>query len=157
MDQSQKQKLIAQILVGSAWIDRHLEPEERTYLQTFLDRHGFGHDQDLTAMLIEPIPVQDTERRLVQYLKAATNDERMQLLAHIGKVLIADDTVSEIEHDLLDEYHELMARIPAQPDPQPSVSDAVESVPEEIGKAARHIGSFVVDLINRFKNESTSN
>ncbi len=148
MDQSQKQKLMTKILVGSAWIDRKLEPAEKDYLQTVLDRYGLGKDAELSAMLHQPTPVSTTEKWLVQYLKDSSSEERMQLLANIGKVLIADDTVSDIEHDLLDEYHELMARIPAK-ETESGRRDV--SLTEEIGQAARHIGSFVVDLINRFK------
>ncbi len=149
MDQSQKQKLMTQILVGSAWIDRRLEPEEKDYLKTVLDRYGLGKDAELLAMLHQPTPATTTEKWLVQYLKESSDDERMQLLANIGKVLIADDTVSDIEHDLLDEYHELMARIPAK---ETEAGGRDVSLTEEIGQAARHIGSFVVDLINRFKD-----
>ena len=147
MDQSQKQKLITQILIGSAWIDRNLKPEEKIYLQTVLERYDLGQDNELLALLNEPTPVKTTEQWLVEYFKHSSKDERMQLLADIGNVLIADNIVSDIEHDLLDDYHELMAKMPAREFPDSSVTD-------EIGKAARHIGSFVIEMINQFQNQS---
>ena len=144
MDQIEKQKLMTQILIGSAWIDHTLAPSEKQYLETILDRYDLGQDQEIQQLLSEPTPAKTTEKWLVQYLRHATNDERMQLLAKIGNVLIADDTVSDVEHDLLDDYHDLMARISPQTD-----GDSDISVTEEIGKAAQKIGEFVIDAINR--------
>ena len=142
MDQSQKQKLMTQILIGSAWIDRTLAPEEKSYLQKVLDRYGLGHDQELLDLLAEPTPTADTEQRLVKYFQNSSDEERMRLLADMGKVLMADDEVTDIEHDLLDDYHALMAKIPAR-----SSSDE-PSITEEIGQAVRQVSSFVVDLLN---------
>ena len=142
MDQTQKQKLMTQILIGSAWIDRTLAPEEKSFLQQVLERYGLGHDEEVMDLLAEPTPVADTEKRLVTYFKNSSEDERMQLLADIGKVLIADDEVTDLEHDLLDDYHALMAKIPAR-----SSTDE-PSITEEIGQAVRQVGSFVVDLLN---------
>lgn len=148
MDQSKKQKLITQILIGSAWIDRSLEPEEKTYLQKILERYDLGRNDELLALLNEPIPVKTTEQWLVEYFKHSSGEERMQLLADIGKVLIADDTVSDVEHDLLDAYHALMAKIPSREAADMSVTD-------EIGKAVRQISSFVIDVINQVTPSSS--
>lgn len=146
MDQSQKQKLMTQILIGSAWIDRSLEPQERLYLQKVLERYHLGHDAELLALLNKPTPVETTEKLLIEYFRQSTNDERIQLLADIGKILIADDTVSDVEHDLLDEYHELMARMPTHESPEISMT-------AEIAKAARQIGSFVIDLVHQVNHK----
>ena len=133
---------MTQILIGSAWIDRTLAPEEKSYLQKVLDRYGLGHDQELLDLLAEPTPTADTEQRLVKYFHNSSDEERMRLLADMGKVLMADDEVTDIEHDLLDDYHALMAKIPAR-----SSSDE-PSITEEIGQAVRQVSSFVVDLLN---------
>jgi len=38
------------------------------------------------------------------------------MLAAIGKLVIADDTVLPQEHALLDDYYALIAKIPARPE-----------------------------------------
>jgi len=53
---------------------------------------------------------------MVEYLADTTETERQRLLAAIGKLVIADDTVLPQEHALLDDYYALIAKIPARPE-----------------------------------------
>lgn len=132
-EQQQQHRLILQILMGSAWADQHLEPQEMRYLQALLDRYHLSHDSELQSLLEAPVSPQQTERWIVAYLKNADEEERMILLAKIGKVLIADDNVSDSEHDLLDRYYDLMARTPHN----------AEAIP----KLVNTLGRFVRDSI----------
>ncbi|MCG9893387.1 MAG: TerB family tellurite resistance protein [Thermosynechococcaceae cyanobacterium MS004] len=113
MDLAHQHQLMLKILIGSAWVDRHLEPEEVTYLNSVLKRFHLEGDRDLQALLKTPVPPEQTERWLVAYLRDTPDSERLKLLAAIGNLLISDHVVSAVEHDLLDEFHDLMASLPA--------------------------------------------
>ena len=140
MDVERQHKLTLKILIGSAWADRQLEPEEIQYLGTLLRRYQLDRDPELLVLLEQPVPLEQTERWMIAYLQNTTNEERLKLLADMGRILIADNVVTGREHDLLDEYHELMARIPAHPDmvrPRPAPRAAPESS-HDYGGAATH-------------------
>lgn len=121
----QSQILILKIVIGSAWIDRHLEPGEVKYLQTLLERYRLDHNSELLALLEKPVPLPQTEQWMVQYLMDATETERLQLLGAIGKMVIADEIVSPEDHNLLDDYYDLMADIPPKPEATPTLVKTV--------------------------------
>ncbi|MGB7414220.1 MAG: TerB family tellurite resistance protein [Thermosynechococcaceae cyanobacterium] len=133
MNTEQQHRLIIQILIGSAWADQHLEPQEVDYLRSLLQRYHLSHDTELQELLQTPVLPEQTERWIVAYLKNAEEEERMILLSKIGNVLISDDQVSDSEHDLLDRYYELMAQ----------VSHRSEAIPNLI----KTVGRFVRDSI----------
>ena len=129
MDTESQHRLTLQILIGSAWIDHTLNDAEKTYLQTVLERYHLSNDAELQALLAAPVAPQQTERWIATFLKGTPTEERLKLLASIGQLLIADDVVSDVEHDLLDGYHDLMAKISDEPD--------------YIGTLAQNIGKYV--------------
>ncbi len=129
----QQHRLILQILMGSAWADQQLEPQEVSYLHKLLQRYHLSQDTELQALLEKPVSSKQTEKWIIAYLKHADEEERMSLLAKMGNVLIADDNVSDSEHDLLDRYYELMARI----------SHSEEAIPQFV----KTLGHFVRDSI----------
>jgi len=65
--------------------------------------------------------------------------ERQRLLAAIGKLVIADDTVLPQEHALLDDYYALIAKIPARPEKH-------HLQVETVGKFVRKVARTVRDL-----------
>lgn len=138
MEPQNQHKLMLKIIIGSAWVDGHLEPAEVQYLQTLLDRYQLTHASDVLALLEEPVPLSQTELWMVEYLADTTETEieRQRLLGAIGKVVIADDTVLPQEYTLLDDYYALMAEIPARPEETPTL---VETVGKFVRKAARTV------------------
>jgi uncharacterized tellurite resistance protein B-like protein len=139
LEQSAEHKLILKILIGSAWVDRHLDAHEVTYLHALLTRYHLEGDRELRDCLARPMLIDQTESLVVGYLKEANDEQRLALLAKIGKVLIADDQVSEQEHDLLDDYHELMGRIPAPADPSEPSLELVPQLVKMVGQFARKV------------------
>jgi uncharacterized tellurite resistance protein B-like protein len=142
MTSEQQHRLILQILMGSAWADQHLEPQEVVYLQALLQRCRLSQDAELQSLLETPVAPQQTERWIIAYLKNADEEERMILLAKIGKLLIADDTVSDSEHDLLDRYYELMARTPHH-------EEAIPKFVKTLGQFVRHSIKTISELAER--------
>lgn len=141
MEPQHQHKLILKIVIGSAWVDGHLEPSEVKYLQTLLDRYHLSHDPELLELLEQPVSLRQTEGWMVNYLADTTEAERQGLLAAIGKIVIADDIASPLEHTLLDDYYTLMAKIPAR----------TEETPTQI----KIVGSFVRQVFKTLRNLST--
>lgn len=142
METTQHQRLMLKILIGSAWIDQHLVPDEIAYLNRVLSRFHLEHEAELQTLLKVPVHPSQTERWLIEYLKDSPDAERLKLLAAIGNLLIADHDVSDIEHDLLDEFHELMASIPSPVEPpSPSEGDWAPKILQQVGQFFRRVMS----------------
>lgn len=132
------QRLTLQILIGSAWIDHHLSDPEVAHLQKILSRYHLSQDTELQILLQHPVQPAQTERWMVEFLKNTHQEERLQLLAAIGNLLIADEVVSDVEHDLIDEYHDLMNRIPDGPD---HITSLVKNIGHYVKKSLENIAS----------------
>lgn len=139
--ESQHQQQILKIAIGSAWADRHLEPGEVEYLQTLFQRYHLSHSSQMQALLETPVPLEQTERWIVEYLSDTTEAERLKLLANIGNVLIADDDVSETDHDLLDEYYTLMAEIPPHPEATPTLVQTIGQFARKVIRSVRKLAN----------------
>ncbi len=139
MDLQSQHRLMLKIIIGSAWVDGHLEPAEVQYLQTLLKRWQMTHVPDLLALLEAPVSLRQTERWMVDYLADTTETERQRLLAAIGKMVIADETVLPPEHTLLDDYYTLMAEIPAR-------REETTTLVETLGKFVRKVAQTVRKL-----------
>lgn len=133
-------QLLMKIIIGAAWIDHHLEPAEVGYLNQLLERHRLTHRPELKSLLDTPVPPQQTERWMVEYLQQTTELDRQKALAAIAKMLIADDTVSDSEHDLLDDFYLMMERIPPQPE---ALTQLVETVGQFARKVMRTVNQFI--------------
>ena len=141
MEPQYQHKLMLKIVIGSAWVDGHLEPSETRYLQTLLERYHLTRDPELLALLEQPVSLRQTERWMVEYLADTTDEERQRLLAAIGKLVIADDSVLPPEHRLLDDYYALMAEIPAHPQETPTVVKTVGSFVRRALKTLRDLST----------------
>lgn len=130
-------QLMLKIVVGSGWADGQLDPPELNYLHSLIRRYGLEQDVELQALLQDPIPKEQTEGWMLEYLSQADTEHRMHLLTALGNLLIADDRISEEEHALLDEYHILMANIPPRREVTPTF---VSTLSGFLHKAiARHV------------------
>ncbi len=113
------------IIIGAAWVDGVLQTEESAYLQALLSQYHLQQDPELSSLLASPVPLNVTERLIANYLTTSTAAERQKLLVDLGTLLIADDVVSPQEHQLLDDYYDLMAEIPALPEPGPALASTI--------------------------------
>lgn len=135
MDTSTQNHLALKILIGSAWADGVLDPEEQEILSAALQRHGETYDRELKHLLEHPVDLQQTERWISQYLADATDTERQALLGAIGRVLFADRDISDEEHMLLDDFHSMMGTIPAHAE----IPELAKTVGKFVKKAVRSI------------------
>ena len=132
MDPTTQHHLTLKISIGSAWADGVLEPEEKEVLSSLLTRYGETYDRELKRLLENPVPLQQTERWIAEYLQDSTEAERQQLLGAVGRMLFADRKVTEEEHMLLDDFHAMMGQIPAH---------------AEIPQVAKAVGKFVKNAV----------
>lgn len=137
MDASDRKLLLLKVVIGSAWVDGQLEPEELDYLKNLLERHHLADDYELQAMLKHPIPIDATESWIVDYLARANEEQRDQLLMMVITVITADGVIDATEHSFLLEYQGLMSRIPARPDTAPDLAKALRQMVQQAARLAR--------------------
>ncbi len=116
--------LMLKIVIGAAWVDGVLQPQEVAMLEAMLGRHGLARDPVLLNLLKNPVSVTLTERWIAEFLADSTASERQTLVGAIGNLLYADRQVSDAEHNLLDDLHTMMATIPEQAEP-PEIAKAI--------------------------------
>lgn len=138
MNPQHQHQLMLKIIIGSAWADGHLEPTEVQYLQTLLDRYQLRHVPELETLLDKPVALAQTERWIAQYLTGSNETQRQSLLAAIGKMVIADDTVTQQEHMLLDDYYLLMAKIPPIAEQSPT-DERTPTIVKTVGQLLRKV------------------
>jgi hypothetical protein len=134
-----RQKQLMQIVIGSAWVDGSMEPREAAYLAKLLEHYRLTQDKDLQRSLMNAVPMQQTEKWMREYLFGTTEVDRQRALVAIAKLVIIDDEVSDTEHQLLDDYYEMMAQFP----PLPDIAPLVKTVGKFVKRAAEVIGRFV--------------
>lgn len=80
---------------------------------------------------------------MAQYLADANETQRQSLLAAIGKMVIADDTVTQQEHRFLDDYYLLMAKVPPYREQAPR--------DEQTPKLVKTVGQFVRQVVKKLR------
>ncbi|MEM8602435.1 MAG: TerB family tellurite resistance protein [Cyanobacteria bacterium P01_H01_bin.121] len=114
--ESEHQTLLVKIAIAAVWVDNQLEPAEVEYLQHTFSQQGLITAAELETVLQQPVSSAQLNLWLVAYLRNSNKIERQQMLATIANLFMADGTVSNEEHQFLDEFYELMAQIPPQPE-----------------------------------------
>ncbi len=99
-----KTKLLLKILIGTAWLDGIIYPQEREYLRATADKWGFRDDGDLKNLLSELRPVSPAEcyEWLEEYLgHNPTQEDYDSLLTEISSLIYSDGDVQVQEAKLL--------------------------------------------------------
>ena len=110
----QVQTQLMEIVVGAAWADGQLTPGEADYLEQLLERYGLEHNERLQGLIAEAVSLETVMAWMVTYLRETNEVERHRAVVALANLFISDDEVVDVEHDILDEFHRLMDRIPAQ-------------------------------------------
>ena len=102
---TQKDKQLFKILVGTAWIDGIIEPEERAYLRQVAQELQLTQDSEIKILLSELKTVQPTEcylwleEYLIQYPDV---DDYFDLLERVGGIVYGNGDVDIRETKLLE-------------------------------------------------------
>ena len=125
-------KLI-KILIGAAWLDGKIQPEERTYLNRVAQEKGIAQDPEIYPLLHELRRVEFAEcyQWVQDYLGESPNTADYQnLLEALSGLIYSDSDVDTEEAKLLTQLQSLD---PVEREPQP----AHNAVMKEIQKLYR--------------------
>ncbi|MDX2244385.1 MAG: TerB family tellurite resistance protein [Leptolyngbyaceae cyanobacterium bins.302] len=103
-------KTLVKILIGTAWIDGKIQPEEREYLHRIAREKGVADEPDIQPLLYEfrPVPAAECYEWVKQYLgDRPTSESCQQLLEAISGLIYSDGTVATEEAKLLTELQSL--------------------------------------------------
>lgn len=103
-------KNLVKILIGAAWIDGKIQPEEREYLRQIAQQKGVANDPDIKPLLYELLSVPPTEcyNWVSEYLGSSpTNQECQNLIEAISGLIYSDGDVATEEARLLSRLQDL--------------------------------------------------
>jgi uncharacterized tellurite resistance protein B-like protein len=111
-------KKLLKILIGAAWLDGKIQPEERQYLQRVAREENLATDPEIQPLLYELRAIQPTELDawVREYLGDRPDTEACQnLLQAISGLIYSDGEVATEEAKMLTE---LQLTAPASGEPQ---------------------------------------
>ena len=99
-----KVKTLVKILIGAAWIDGQIQPEEREYLHRVVKEKGVADEPDIQPLLYEFRPVKPEE--CYEWVKEflgdqPTSENCQQLIEAISGLIYSDGSVANEEAKLL--------------------------------------------------------
>ena len=131
-----KMKQILKILIGAAWIDGIIQPEERVYLRRVAVDFKLADDPEIKSLLSELKPIQPVEcyQWLEEYLgdNPSTKDYQ-QLLEIISGLVYVDGYVDIREAKLIET---IQSCDPNNPECRNSILDKVLRKIQKLYKAA---------------------
>jgi uncharacterized tellurite resistance protein B-like protein len=108
--QSSSTKNLVKILIGAAWIDGKIQPEERQYLRHIAQEKGVATDPEIKPWLYELVSVQPNECYdwVREYLgDRPTNEDYQNLIQAISGLIYSDGEVAVEEAKLLTTLQQL--------------------------------------------------
>ncbi|MEM7726402.1 MAG: TerB family tellurite resistance protein [Cyanobacteria bacterium P01_A01_bin.45] len=111
--ESSNVKSLVKILIGAAWIDGVIQPEERQYLRQIAKERGLEKDPEIKPWLYELVEVKPTEcyEWVKEYLGDRPSQEEYQsLIQAISGLIYSDGDVATEEAKLLLKLQELSDR-----------------------------------------------
>ena len=104
MKKVKKNQQLLKILIGAAWLDGIVQPEERQYLRQMAAEKGVANDPDIKPILFELKPVKTAE--CYEWLEDYLGDNPSQanyesLLSAISTLIYSDGNVDTQEAKLL--------------------------------------------------------
>ncbi|XGV99880.1 MAG: TerB family tellurite resistance protein [Leptolyngbya sp. BL-A-14] len=131
MTTDSKTKTLLKILIGVAWIDGQIQPEEREYLHRIVKEKGLQNEPEIQPLLYEFRPVKPAECYgwVNEYLGDHPTSEACQhLIEAISGLIYSDGSVDSSEAKLLTDLQHLdPAQVAADPGKSP-VLTAIRNV-----------------------------
>ncbi|HLP90117.1 MAG TPA: TerB family tellurite resistance protein [Nostocaceae cyanobacterium] len=103
-------KNLIKILIGAAWIDGRIQPEERQYLREIAQAKGLAQDPEIKPWLYELVAVQPNEcyEWVKEYLgDRPSADDCENLIEAISGLIYSDGEVAIEEAKLLTKIQEI--------------------------------------------------
>ncbi len=121
-------KQLVKILIGVAWIDGKIQPEERTYLNQVAQEKGIATEPEIYPLLHELHQVKPTEcsEWVSEYLgDFPSNEDYQNLLEAIGGLIYSDGDVDTEEAKLLTKLQSLDSE---NNSPQPAHNAVIKEI-----------------------------
>lgn len=121
-------KQLVKILIGAAWLDGKIQPEERKYLDRVAQDKGVATDPEIYPLLHELRQVQTAEcyEWVKQYLGDRPSSEDYQKLVEtISGLIYSDGDVATEEAKMLSKLQSLD---PKNGSPQPAYNAALKAI-----------------------------
>ncbi|MEQ9667018.1 tellurite resistance TerB family protein [Coleofasciculus sp. G2-EDA-02] len=121
-------KQLVKILIGAAWIDGRIQPEEREYLRRVAQQSGMAEDPDIRPLLNELKSVSSNQcyRWVQEYLGDHPSQEDYQgLIEAISALIYSDGDVDTEEAKLLTR---LQLLDPAQTSPKSTQNNVLKAI-----------------------------
>lgn len=113
-DPQARDLLALKVVLGAAWADGTLQPEELAPIHQIVDELGLASHPDVHLLLETPVPALTYRRYLQEYLEAhPALEQRQHLLELLQRVIYADNEVSIEEGYILSELRDLLAEMAA--------------------------------------------
>lgn len=106
---SKNAKQLLKILIGAAWLDGKVQPEEQQRLQRIAQQKGLSDDAELNPWLngLRAVSTEECHRWIDEYLGAQpVPEEVQQLLEEISGLIYSDGNVDSAEAQLLMEIQQ---------------------------------------------------
>jgi uncharacterized tellurite resistance protein B-like protein len=112
-------RLLMRILIGVAWLDGEIQPEERQYLAKVAQTHHLDRDPEIETLLTGKIEVTatDCEQWIQDYLGDRSIHDDDGLIEAISGLIYSDGDVATAEAQLLVNIQSQPSSSP--PNPQP--------------------------------------
>jgi len=97
-------KLLLKILIGAAWLDGTVQPEERRYLNKLARQHGLADDPEIVPLLgeLRAVGARECYGWLEEYLGEQHDEsDRERLIESLSALIYADSDVATDEARLL--------------------------------------------------------
>ena len=121
-------KQLLKILIGAAWLDGKIQPEEHTYLNRVAQEKGIAQDPEIYPLLNELRRVESTEcyQWVKEYLGDSSNlADYQNLLESISGLIYSDSNVDTEEAKLLTQLQSLA---PENREPQPAHNAVIKEI-----------------------------
>jgi uncharacterized membrane protein YebE (DUF533 family) len=101
---SKNDKQLLKILIGAAWLDGKVQPEEQQRLKQIAQQRGLSDDTELNPWLngLRSVSTEECHRWIDEYLgEQPLPEEVQQLLEEISSLIYSDGNVDSAEAQLL--------------------------------------------------------
>lgn len=124
-------KQLLKILIGTAWLDGKVQPEEQQYLLRIAERKGLIEDPELKPLLhgLRGVKPAECKQWVNEYLGAhPTSTACQQLLEDISGLIYSDGVVDSSEANLMMEIQKLEVGGGTSADLQETITRAIQKL-----------------------------
>ena len=114
MDTKAQSRLLMKILIGIAWLDGEVRPEERQYLAKVAQTHQLAQDTEVEPLLTGTMTVTtaECEQWIQQYLGDRSINDDDGLIEAISGLIYSDGDVAVAEAKLLVDIQSVPSAVP---------------------------------------------